>query len=87
MAAEDKGTMAFSKVAIDGGHFGGYVKRANRKEARIDRRLAVNQNGKRHVVIFMRKEWPHPYLYQQDGRRLGPDGAGSREPGQHDLSR
>src|SRR5712692_6752665 len=36
------------KVAeIDGGYFGGYVKPANHKENRRDRRLAYNQSGKR----------------------------------------
>jgi hypothetical protein len=31
------------KVAeFDGGHFGGYVKPANLKEKRVDRRLALN---------------------------------------------
>jgi len=36
------------KVAeVDGGYFGGYVKPANQKEYRRDRRYARNQNGKR----------------------------------------
>jgi hypothetical protein len=36
------------KVAeVDGGYFGGYVKPANQKEYRCDRRYARNQNGKR----------------------------------------
>jgi len=44
------------KVAeIDGGYFGGYVKPANRKENRIDRRLAENQSGKRKVVVVLRE--------------------------------
>ena len=34
---------------------GGYVKPANLKEDRVDRRLAVNQNGKRRVVIVARE--------------------------------
>jgi hypothetical protein len=41
------------KVAeVDGGYFGGYVKPANQKEYRRDRRLARNQNGMRKVVII-----------------------------------
>jgi hypothetical protein len=32
---------------VDGGYFGGYVKPANQKEYRRDRRYARNQNGKR----------------------------------------
>jgi transposase-like protein len=40
------------KVAeIDGGYFGGYVKPANQKEHRRDRRYSRNQNGKRKVVV------------------------------------
>ncbi|MBK8209652.1 MAG: IS1595 family transposase [Rhodospirillales bacterium] len=46
---------AGKEVEIDGGHFGGYVKPANWKENRRDRRLRVNQSGKRRVVIVMRE--------------------------------
>jgi hypothetical protein len=42
-------------VEVDGGYFGGYVKPANHKENRRDRRLAKNQNGKRQVVVVMRE--------------------------------
>ena len=48
-------------VEVDGGYFGGYVKPANFKENRRDRRLAKNQNGKRRVVVVMR---------ERDGRTL-----------------
>lgn len=40
---------------IDGGYFGGYVKPANKKENRRDRRLASNQTGKRQVVVIARE--------------------------------
>jgi transposase-like protein len=43
------------RAEIDGGYFGGYVKPANRKEKRVDRRLAVNQSGKRKVVVVIRE--------------------------------
>ena len=44
------------KVAeVDGGYFGGYVKPANHREHRRDRRLAVNQSGKRRVVVIVRE--------------------------------
>jgi hypothetical protein len=46
---------------VDGGYFGGYVKPANHVENRRDRRLAVNQNGKRRVVVAIR---------ERDGRTL-----------------
>ena len=40
---------------IDGGYFGGYVKPANRRENRRDRRLRENRSGKRKVVIIIRE--------------------------------
>jgi transposase-like protein len=43
------------EVEIDGAYFGGYVKPANYKKDRIDRRLAENQTGKRRVVVVMRE--------------------------------
>src|SRR5437899_8422142 len=44
------------KVAeIDTGYFGGYVKPANLREHRLDRRLAVNQSGKRKAVVIIRE--------------------------------
>lgn len=42
-------------VETDGAYFGGYVKPANRKVDRRDRRFLVNQNGKRQSVIVMRE--------------------------------
>src|SRR3984885_4303012 len=41
---------AGKRAEVDGGYFGGYVKPANRREDRKDRRLAINQTGKRKVV-------------------------------------
>ena len=46
-------------VEIDGGYFGGYIKPANKKEDRIDRRLAKNQNGKRQCVVVIRQRDGH----------------------------
>jgi transposase-like protein len=43
------------KAEVDGGYFGGYVKPANRRENRKDRRLRLNQNGKRKVVVVIRE--------------------------------
>ena len=43
------------EVEIDGAYFGGYVKPANLKEHRRDRRLRFNQSGKRRVVVIMRE--------------------------------
>ena len=43
------------RAEVDGGYFGGYVKPANLKEHRIDRRFARNQKGKRKVVVIVRE--------------------------------
>jgi transposase-like protein len=53
-ADQDKGA-AKGHVEVDGAYFGGYVKPANHKENRRDRRLAKNQSGKRRVVVIMRE--------------------------------
>lgn len=64
MASEMKGAHVggVGKVAeVDGAYFGGYIKPANHVENRRDRRLAINQNGKRKVVVVIR---------ERDGRTL-----------------
>ena len=43
------------EVEVDGAYFGGYVKPANKKENRVDRRLAEHRTGKRQVVVIMRE--------------------------------
>jgi hypothetical protein len=44
------------KVAsVDGAYFGGYVKPANLRTNRRDRRLAEHQTGKRRVVVIIRE--------------------------------
>lgn len=58
MATELKGMKLGGEgetVEVDGGYFGDYIKPANHKENRKDRRLAKNQNGKRQVVVVMRE--------------------------------
>ena len=55
MALEDEGQKLAGEVEVDGAYFGGYVKPANEKENRRDRRLAINQTGKRQVVVVMRE--------------------------------
>ncbi|WP_375205668.1 IS1595 family transposase [Hyphococcus sp.] len=42
-------------VEVDGAYFGGYVKPANNREDRQDRRRKVHQSGKRQVVIVARE--------------------------------
>src|ERR1700682_5985787 len=58
MAEEMKGRVVGGEgkeAEVDGGYFGGYVKPANLKEDRIDRRFARNQNGTRKVVVVIRE--------------------------------
>lgn len=58
MAEEFKGRKigGEGKVAeTDGAYFGGYVKPANFKDNRRDRRLARNQTGKRQSVVIVRE--------------------------------
>jgi hypothetical protein len=43
------------QAEVDGGYFGGYVKPANRREDRKDRRLPQNRSGKRKVVVVIRE--------------------------------
>ena len=55
MGAEVDRSPLSGEVEVDGGYFGGHVKKKNRKADRKDRRLAENQNGKRQVVVVMRE--------------------------------
>jgi hypothetical protein len=58
MAEEMKGRVVGGEgktAEVDGGYFGGYVKPANLKQDRLDRRFAQNQNGKRKVVVIIRE--------------------------------
>jgi hypothetical protein len=76
MASELKGLTVGGPgkiVATDGGYFGGYIKPANDKENRRDRRLAKNQNGKRQVVVVVReREGPTiPAAFKSESAALG----------------
>lgn len=55
MAQEQNGRQLNGIVEIDGGYFGGYVKPANEKADRKDRRLLENRTGKRQCVVIMRE--------------------------------
>src|SRR5258708_14692171 len=58
MAEEMRGRVVGGEgkeAEVDGGYFGGYVKPANLKEDRLDRRFAHNQSGKRKVVVIIRE--------------------------------
>src|SRR5215469_14337166 len=57
---------------IDGGYFGGYVKPANHLENRRDRRLAINQSGKRQAVVIIRERDGKslPAVFRSEGAAL-----------------
>ncbi len=55
MALEDHGQVLQGEVEVDGAYFGGHVRPANARENRRDRRLAINQSGKRQVVVVGRE--------------------------------
>ncbi len=58
MADEMKGRVIgddHPEASVDGAYFGGYVKPANLREDRKDRRLWKNQNGKRKCVVIIRE--------------------------------
>lgn len=56
-------------VEVDGAYFGGYVKPANRKVDRVDRRLAMHRTGKRRVVVIMRERHGQslPFVFKTEG--------------------
>ncbi len=60
-------------MEVDGGCFGGYIKPANLKENRRDRRLVENQNGKRRVVAVMRERGGRtlPAMFKSESAALG----------------
>ncbi|MBV8975843.1 MAG: IS1595 family transposase [Alphaproteobacteria bacterium] len=62
-----------NKVAeVDGAYFGGYVKPANIKEHRIDRRYLANQSGKRKSVVIVRERNGNslPAVFASEGAAL-----------------
>lgn len=66
-------------VEVDGAYFGGYVKPANKKADRKDRRKAEEQTGKRQVVIVMRERKGRTRAYvakaEREGARIAAAGA------------
>jgi len=75
MAGEFKGRKmgGAGKVAeVDGAYFGGYVRPANYKDHRKDRRLLENQSGKRQSVIIVRERDGNsiPAVFKSEGAAL-----------------
>ena len=76
MATESKGLRVGGPgrvVETDGAYFGGYVKPANRRENRVDRRFAENQTGKRKVVVVVRERDGRtlPAMFKSESAALG----------------
>jgi len=61
-AAREVGALS-GDVECDGAYFGGYVKPANEKKDRKDRRKKVHQSGKRQSVIVMRERGGRTLTY------------------------
>ena len=75
MAEEFKGRKIGGEGKIaetDGAYFGGYVRPANFKENRRDRRLWKNQSGKRQSVIIVRERNGNslPAVFRSEGAAL-----------------
>jgi ISXO2-like transposase domain len=72
IAAEKVNATVSGEVSVDGAYFGGYVKPSNHKENRRDRRLAVNQTGKRQVVVIAREKNGKtlPFVFKAEGEAL-----------------
>lgn len=76
MSAELKGRVLGGEgveASVDGAYFGGYVKPANRKENRVDRRLAENRSGKRRVVVVIREHGGAslPAVFKSEAAAIG----------------
>jgi transposase-like protein len=57
---------------VDGGYFGGYVRPANIREHRKDRRLFENQSGKRKAVVVIRERGGNtvPAVFKTEGQAI-----------------
>jgi transposase-like protein len=76
MATEMRGRIIGGEgkeAEIDGAYFGGYVKPANRREDRKDRRKAINQTGKRQYVVIVRERNGKslPAVFHTEAEALG----------------
>jgi transposase-like protein len=75
MAIEMRGRMIGGEgktAEVDTAYFGGYVKPANIRERRADRRTTQNQNGKRRAVVVVRERDGStlPAVFGSEGQAL-----------------
>jgi transposase-like protein len=72
LAAEAQDETVSGEVEVDGAYFGGHVKPSNYKENRRDRRLTINQNGKRRVVVIARERNGKtlPFVFKSEAASL-----------------
>jgi transposase-like protein len=78
MGAADIGIKVSGEVEIDGMYTGGHVRPANYRKDRKDRRLAVNQTGKRQVVIVARERGGKTLSFVSDTEAEGVRGLHDR---------
>ena len=73
LGAENEKRMVQGEVEVDGAYFGGHIRPANRKADRIDRRLFVNQTGKRRAVVAMRERNGRtlPFVFRREDEAIG----------------
>lgn len=57
MAQRDE-TPLSGEVEVDGAYVGGHVRAQNKKEERLDRRLAENQSPDKRCILVMRENYP-----------------------------
>jgi transposase-like protein len=72
LSAEVENVKPAGEVEVDGCYIGGHLRPANYKDNRRDRRLAVNQNGKRRVVVVMRERKGRtlPFVFKSEGESV-----------------
>jgi transposase-like protein len=72
IGSASNGKTVSGEIEVDGAYFGGYVKPANYRENRLDRRLVLNQSHKRRVVVIMRERQgcTLPFVFKSEAASL-----------------
>jgi transposase-like protein len=58
LMAQREETPLCGEVEVDGAYVGGHVRAQNKKEERLDRRLAENQSPDKRCILVMRENYP-----------------------------